>query len=300
MQILIFGAGAIGSVIGALLSKRHDVHLVARPGHAQAIRERGLRIEGAVNGVFSLETHLDAEDVLQPDIIFVTVKAYDTGAALEALTAIAMKARIVVSLQNGLTNLRSFKSIFPDKAVMGVTSMGATLLGPGKVLYAGRGDSIFGHLAGNPEMSTEVADLFNQAGLSAREDANIEAELWIKGIINASINPLTAILGCQNGELLEDESVLRVSQLACREAVTVAEGVGVRLPPGDPFMKVKGVMSATALNHSSMLQDLERGKRTEIDEITGEIVRRAEVVGVPVPVNRNLWTMVRCLEQRPL
>jgi 2-dehydropantoate 2-reductase len=298
MRILVFGAGALGSVIGALLSKWDEVHLVARPGNAQAIKERGLRIEGVVNDVFSLETHLDLEDVPQPDIIFVTVKAYDTKVALETLATMAEKARAIVSLQNGLTNLRLFESALPDKAVMGVTSMGTTLIGPGNVLYAGKGDTIFGDLVENPEISREAADLFNRAGLNARSEANIEAELWMKGIINASINPLTAILGCHNGELLKDEGVLGISHLACREAIAVAEKIGVHLPPGDPFMKVKEVMRGTANNRSSMLQDLEHGKRTEIDEINGEIVQKAKKVGVPVPVNRTLWTLVRGLEQR--
>ena len=298
MRILVFGAGALGSVVGALLSKHHEVHLVVRPGHAQAIEEKGLRIEGVVNDVFSLETHLGLETVPKPEMIFITVKAYDTKATLDALTEMAGYARTVVSLQNGLTNLGLFRTALPDKAVMGVTSMGATLMGPGDVLYAGRGDTAFGHLAGDPGVSLEVADLFNQAGLNARTEANIETELWMKGIINASINPLTAILGCQNGKLLKDGGVLDISHLVCREAVAVAEGIGVQLPPGDLFVKVKDVMRATAQNRSSMLQDLEHGKRTEIDEINGEIVQRAGPIGVPVPVNQALWTLVRGLERR--
>jgi 2-dehydropantoate 2-reductase len=298
MRILVFGAGALGSVVGALLSNHHDVHLVARPGHAQAIMEGGLSIDGVVNDVFSLEAHLDLEGVPKPEIIFVTVKAYDTKATLDALTEMAGYARTVVSLQNGLTNLRLFRSALPEKAVMGVTSMGATLVGPGEVLYAGKGGTAFGHLGGNQEKASEVADLFNEAGLNAITETDIEAELWMKGVINASINPLTAILGCHNGELLKDEGVLDVSLLACSEAAAVAKGIGIRLPPGDPFMKVKDVMRATAQNRSSMLQDLERGKRTEIDEISGEIVQRAGPIGIPVPVNRTLWTLVRGLERR--
>ena len=298
MRILVFGAGALGSVVGALLSNHHEVHLVVRPGHAQAIKKKGLRIAGVVNDVFSLETHLDLDDVPKPEMIFVTVKAYDTKAALDALTEMAGYARTVVSLQNGLTNLGLFRSTLPDKAVMGATSMGATLMGPGDVLYAGRGDTTFGQLTGKMEMASEVAELFNEADLNARTEANIETELWMKGIINASINPLTAILGCRNGNLLKNGGVLDISHLACREAVAVAEGIGVPLPPGDPFMKVKDVMRATAQNRSSMLQDLEHCKRTEIDEINGEIVQRAGPIGVPVPVNRALWRMVRGLERR--
>lgn len=298
MRVLIFGAGALGSVIGGLLSKGHEVHLVTRPGHAQAIRERGLRIEGVLNGVFSLATHIDMEDVPQPDAIFVTVKAYDTKVALEALAPMARGARMVVSLQNGLTNLELFRAALPDKAVMGVTSMGATLVGPGLVRYAGKGDTLFGHLENSAELSREAADLFIKAGLAARSDANIERELWMKGIINASINPLTAILGCPNGELLEDEEVLAISHLACREGVAVAEGIGMRMPQGNPFTKVKEVMRTTAQNRSSMLQDLERGKRTEIDEISGEIVRLAGPLGITVPVNRTLWALIRGLEKR--
>jgi 2-dehydropantoate 2-reductase len=298
MRILIFGAGALGSVVGGILSKRHEVHLVVRPENAKAIKELGLRIEGEVKGRFSVEAHTDLEDVPQPEIILITVKAYDTQSALEALEEMANKARIVVSLQNGLTNLNHFRAALPEKTVMGATSMGATFTGPGKVVYAGKGATIFGPLSKNAGLSKEMAQLFNQAGLNARAGADIESELWMKGIINASINPLTAILGCLNGELLEDEGVLGISHLASDEAVAVAEGIGVHLPPGDPFEKVRDVMRATAKNRSSMLQDLERGKRTEIDEINGEVVRRAGSIGVPVPVNRTLWMLVRALERR--
>jgi 2-dehydropantoate 2-reductase len=298
MRIMIFGAGALGSLVGALLSKRHEVHLVVRPENARAIKERGLRIEGVVNETFSLDAHTDLEDVPQPEIIFVTVKAYDTESALEALAEIAGKARIVISLQNGLTNLDLFRSALPNKAVMGSTSMGATMIGPGNILYAGKGATTFGHLGDDPALSREAADLFDQAGLGARSVADIESELWMKGIINASINPLTAILGCLNGDILKDEGVLGISNLACSEAVAVVEGIGVRLPPGDPFAKVKEVMRSTSGNRSSMLQDLEHGKRTEIDEINGEIVRRAGPIGVPVPVNQTLWMLVKGLERR--
>jgi 2-dehydropantoate 2-reductase len=298
MRIMIFGAGALGSLVGALLSKRHEVHLIVRPENARAIKEKGLRIEGVINATYAPEVHTDLEDVLQPDIIFVTVKAYDTQSALEALAQMAVKARIVISLQNGLTNLGLFRSALPSKAVMGATSMGATMIGPGKILYAGEGDTIFGHLGEDPKISKEVADLFNQAGLRARSDLDVESELWMKGIVNASINPLTAILGCPNGDILEDEGVLGISRLTCDEAVAVVERIGVRLPPGDPFEKAKEVMRATSRNRSSMLQDLERGKRTEIDEINGEIVRRAGPIHIPVPVNQTLWMLVRGLERR--
>ncbi|MDD1743148.1 MAG: 2-dehydropantoate 2-reductase [Methanomassiliicoccales archaeon] len=300
MRILIFGAGALGSLIGALLSERHEVHLVTRLGNAQAIKEKGVRIEGVLNGIFSLESHTDLEDIPQPDVIFVTVKAYDTKAALDALATISREARMVLSLQNGLTNLKQFRSALPDKAVMGVTSMGATLVGPGLVRYAGKGETVFGTLGDDRLLSIEAAVLFREAGLMARSDSNIERELWMKGIVNASINPLTAILRCRNGELLEDEDVLAVANQACSEGVAVAEGIGVSLPEGDPFTKVREVMRDTAQNKSSMLQDLEKGKRTEIEEITGEIVRTAGSLDVSVPVNHTLLALVKHLERQAL
>jgi len=117
-------------------------------------------------------------------------------------------------------------------------------------------------------------------------------ELWAKAIINAAINPVTAIARCKNGRILKDESLLKVSEMTCREGESVARANGVDLGVEDMFDRLKLVLRRTSDNKSSMLQDVERPKRTEIDEISGEIVRRAEAAGVDAPVNRVLWLLV--------
>jgi 2-dehydropantoate 2-reductase len=295
MRVVVFGAGSLGSLVGGLLTRRHDVTLVGRQPHIQAIEESGLVIAGVVEAVVVPHAVEGVRDLQQADMVVITVKSYDTSAALEAVRPLVKEGTLVVSLQNGLNNAELFTMAYPGKAVIGVTSLGATKSGSGRVFYAGEGDTYFGVLKGDKTVAEKVAEVFNSIGLDSYTTEDIIAELWAKAIINAAINPLAAIVRCKNGRILKDESLLKVAEMACREGESAAKASGVDLGVEDMFDRVKLVLRRTSENKSSMLQDVERRKRTEIDEISGEIVRRAEALGVDTPVNRTLWLLVNSL-----
>jgi 2-dehydropantoate 2-reductase len=293
MRVVVFGAGSLGSLVGGLLTRRHDVTLVGRQPHIQAIEESGLVIAGVVEAVVVPHAVESVKDLQQADMVVITVKSYDTSAALEAVRPLVKEGTLVVSLQNGLNNAELFTMAYPGKAVIGVTSLGATKSGPGRVFYAGEGDTYFGVWKGDKTVAEKVVEVFNSIGLDSYATEDITAEVWAKAIINAAINPLTAIARCKNGRILKDESLLKVAEMACREGESVARASRVDLGVEDMFDRVKLVLRKTSENKSSMLQDVERRKRTEIDEISGEIVRRAEAAGVDTPVNLTLWLLVR-------
>ena len=292
MRVVVFGAGSLGSLVGGLLTRRHDVTLVGRQPHIQAIEESGLVIAGVVEAVVVPHAVESVKGLQQADMVVITVKSYDTEAALEAVRPLVAEGTLVVSLQNGLKNAELITMAYPGKAVIGVTSLGATKSGPGRVYYAGEGDTYFGVWKGEDMIAEKVAEVFNSIGLDSYVTEDIIAELWAKAIINAAINPVTAIAHCKNGRILKDESLLKVVELACREGQRAAKASGVDLGDGDMFDRLKLVLRRTSDNKSSMLQDVERRKRTEIDEISGEIVRRAEAAGVDTPVIRALWLLV--------
>jgi 2-dehydropantoate 2-reductase len=292
MRVVIFGAGSLGSLVGGLLTRRHDVTLVGRQPHIQAIEESGLVIAGMVEAVVVPHAVESVSGLQQADMVVITVKSYDTKAALEAVRPLVAEGTLVVSLQNGLNNAELITMAYPGKAVIGVTSLGATKSGPGRVYYAGEGDTHFGVWKGDNRIAEKVAEVFNSIGLDSNVTEDIMSELWAKAIINAAINPVTAIARCKNGRILKDESLLKVAEMACREGERAAKANNVDLGDGDMFDRVKLVLRRTSENRSSMLQDVERRKRTEIDEISGEIVRRAEKAGVDTPVNRALWLLV--------
>ncbi|MFP4170400.1 MAG: ketopantoate reductase family protein [Methanomassiliicoccales archaeon] len=292
MRIAVMGAGALGSLMGGLLSKDHRVTLIGRREHVGAIQENGLRIEGIEDLHLFPEAAESPEGIGEQDLIIITVKAYDTEEAVEEVRPLASNVP-VMSMQNGLENGELLRRAFGDRGLVALTSYGATFLGPGRIGYAGRGETVIGSPAGNDELAGWSRELFLSAGIQTRITADIVPEMWMKCVVNACINPITALVRRENGRLLDPEPMQLVREL-CEEGKRTARSHGIDLPD-DPLDRVIGVIEDTRKNRSSMLQDVERGRRTEIDQINGAIVRKAEEGGVEVPVNRTLWRLVSSL-----
>jgi len=292
MRIVVFGAGSLGSLVGGLLTRRHEVTLIGRQQHVQAIEESGLVIAGMVEAVVVPRAQEDIRGLPPAEMVIVTVKSYDTKDALEAIRPLVSTGTLVVSLQNGLKNAELLSNAYPGGAVIGVTSLGATKSGAGRVFYAGEGDTYFGNLNGDASIAQKVVDVFNSVGLDSYLADDIMTEVWSKAIINSAINPLTAIARCKNGRILKDKNLLELAEMACLEGVMIAKACGVQLPEEETLDRLKSVLRKTSENKSSMLQDVEKKRRTEIDEITGELVRRGQTVGMDAGVNRTLCLLV--------
>lgn len=171
------------------------------------------------------------------------------------------------------------------------------MLGPGHIRHAGSGITILGELDGKvSKRMEEIAALFNQAGLETEVTENVTGLLWDKLLVNVGINALTAILGVQNGKLVEIREAENLLEQAVEEGRKVAEARGVRLNHSDPVAHTKEVCRATAENRSSMLQDITNGRKTEIDMINGAIAREGRAVFVPTPVNELLTLLIKSKE----
>jgi 2-dehydropantoate 2-reductase len=298
MRFLVFGAGAMGSLIGALLTQRHAVTLVARPAHARAIRESGLRVRG------KSELHVHPNTVERivelagsvPEVVLLTVKSYDTAAAVGALEPL-WNTSTFLSLQNGLGNVE----LLAERAARvlgGVTYHGVTYLGPGEVKHAGTGDTILGPVKGATRGDAEaIREAFRESGLATTVAEDIHTVLWTKAVVNACFNPITGLLRVRSGALRGSDHLMESCRWIVEEAVAVAKAGGVKLDVEAMMERVRAVSSATAENKSSMLQDLERGGRTEIDAINGWIARMGRELGIPVPVNRTLALLVKAAEE---
>jgi len=292
MKIAVFGAGAIGSLMGALLSARNEVTLIGREAHVLAIEERGMRITGQMDLVRHPQASTGTKDLGHQDMILITVKAFDTEKALEEIEPLMGEKTTLVSLQNGLWNAELICSRHVN-SVMGITSWRATMVAPGVVRLAGRGDTVFGSIAMNSR-AADVAAIFSEAGVTSRRSKDIMAEIWMKAIVNACVNPITAILREPNGVIERDAGLIRLVEAVCEEGARAARANGILLP-GNPLERAMEVVNSTADNKSSMLQDIEHGRRTEIDQISGALVLKGEKRGVPMSINRALWTLVRGL-----
>ena len=295
MRFLVFGAGAMGSLIGGLLAQKHDVTLVARKAHVEAIRKQGLVIHGRTELRVEPRAVETAADAYRPDVVLLTVKSYDTETAVRELRPFWQTATIL-SLQNGLGNVEQL-ACAADRVLGGVTYHGVTFVGPGEVTHAGTGDTVVGPIKGSsPEEAERIRAAFEGCGLAATVTEDIQRVLWTKAVVNACFNPITGLLRVRSGALGRSGELMECCRWVVDEAVAVARGEGIDLAPDALMERVRAVASATAENKSSMLQDLERGRRTEIDAINGWIAQKGAEHGLACPVNRTLTLLVKAAE----
>ncbi|MEL7564008.1 MAG: 2-dehydropantoate 2-reductase [Dehalobacterium sp.] len=303
MKTLIIGAGAMGCLVGALLAESGvQVALfdIARE-QVEAIRKQGLIIErGNSRRTVKVQATTDLKEVEQADLLVVLVKAYHTQKAIEGVRSCISEETLVLTLQNGAGNLEVITDIIPARQVFaGVTSHGAMLLAPGIVRHSGGGKTFIGPMDQDRfTQGEEITRLFNQAGIETVTSRDIQGVIWTKLIANAAINPLTAIIGCANGELLKDESLLDIMESIVNEGKQVAGAAGIKVLREDMFEYVKSVCEATRENKSSMLMDVLKVRPTEVDAINGMIAVVGRKYGVTVPVNQCMAGLVHGIEAK--
>jgi 2-dehydropantoate 2-reductase len=295
VKILVFGAGAMGSFFGGLLSKHHDVLLIGRPDHVTAIREHGLRISGKTPMIARPDAATAVPANARPDFVFVTTKAYDTAKAMPTLQRFSDRS-VFVTLQNGLGNADAIAKT-ARRVIAGTTTIGVMFVGPGEVRHGGIGDAIIGAWSHVDEGDlVRLRDVLAEAGIVVTVTSDIRTELWSKLVVNAAINPLAAIASVPNGRLVRDKRLLEVMDAVSREAIAVAKAEGAKVDAEELRRRIALVAKRTAANRGSMLQDLDRGRRTEVDAIVGPIVRAAGRHRIPVPLNQALYAIVRARE----
>ncbi len=308
MKIVIVGPGAMGCLFAAFLSKANAVSkntknelwlLDKSKERAAAINQRGINVEG-ISGSWQarVKTTADVKDIVKAGLIIICVKSYDTKEAVIQAKPLICEHTRIMTLQNGIGNVEIIGEVAgPDRVIGAVTSQAATLLDIGHIRHAGKGETVIGRIDGKiPVEMRSIREIFNIAGLEIRISRDIKGLLWSKLIINVGINALTAITYLRNGKLIGFEGTRRILQESVSEANRVAKRKRIKLIYDDPLSKVETVCDATSNNISSMLQDVLRKKRTEIDFINGVIVRQAQGLGIAAPVNTMLVDLVKTIE----
>lgn len=300
MRILVFGAGAMGSFLAGMLSSEHDVTLYGRGSNIKAVDKAGIKITGKTEKEVKPKT-LTRHDPLAEftfDLAILTVKAYDTYSAMETLRMVKGDVP-VLSLQNGLDNeVKIANPIGFERTLGGVTSHGVTFVEPGHIQHAGTGETIIGEMGGGEnDRIKDIAAAFSSAGIETSVSQNIRTEIWTKGIVNAGINPLTALTGLKNGYLLSIPVLTRLLEKTCLECVQVARAQGFEINELEMIKKTKNVARLTADNKSSMLQDIEKKRRTEIDSINGRIAKIGKKRAIATPVNSTLVGLITGIEE---
>jgi 2-dehydropantoate 2-reductase len=293
-SLLLVGSGALASLFGARLAAAGvPVTMLATwPEGLAALRQHGVRVVEADGAERAWPVRVVADPAECRDIPYalVLVKAWQTARAAGQLAACLPADGLALTLQNGWGNRATLEqALGPERVALGITTLGATLLAPGVARAGGQGPVTLGS---HPRIQP-LADLLSAAGFEVRMAEDVAGLAWGKLVINAAINPLTALLRVPNGELLARPDACKLMGLAAAEAAAVGLAQGLHLPFDDPVAAAEDVARRTAANHSSMYQDVQRGRPTEIDAICGAVVQAGERFGVPTPVNRTLWLLVR-------
>ena len=302
MKIAIVGAGAMGSLFGGLLAEAgNEVWLCdVWEDHIQVVTQNGLIIEDETKArQIRLSAVTDPEKIGYVELVLVFVKSTQTKSAAETASQLLGSNGFVLTLQNGMGNAETIAEyVRPDRIMAGTTAHGATMLRAGKIRHAGKGPTIIGLWAVDEKeykIAQQTADILTQAGIKTTAVEDVRTVIWDKLLVNVGINAITALSGISNGQILELESTRELSHLAVQEAVAVAQAQGIEVRE-DPMALVFQVAVATAPNRSSMGQDVDHQRPTEIGSINGFVVREARRLGLSVPVNQALTTLVETME----
>lgn len=302
MKILIMGAGAIGSLFGALLSKNHFVTLIGRKDHVDEINKNGLKITGktCINSKIPAFSSINKID-FNPDLILLTVKSYDTKNAVNEISKISKENTLFLTLQNGLDNLEKIRlKIRMKQIIIGTTNNGSIFDRPGVINHTGKGNTFIGGIDGKKtQRIIEIIKIFNQVSIKTFFSENILKEIWVKAIVNSSINPLTTFFETENGFLIENKILEKSVEKICEESTNIANTQGFKLSVEGMINNTKQVIVDTKHNKSSMLQSFLMSKNTEIDSINGKFVEIGKKYKVNFSLNEMLTYLVKAkyLEQ---
>jgi 2-dehydropantoate 2-reductase len=295
VKVLVVGAGAVGSYFGGRLALAgHDLVLIGRQRHVEAIRANGLTIDSKITGKHN--AHLTASETLfaskPADLVLLCVKSYDTEAAAISLRDFVAPQTVVLCLQNGIDNHEIAGRVLGRSRVHPtVIYVGVRISEPGVVEHVARGEITL------PVELSAVAAVFERAGILTKTTDNILGLVWNKLLLNASCNALGMICAVSFGKLVESTEMREVIGAAVDEVVRIAEAKGIRIPGENHSAQVIKTCESLGGGLSSMLQDYRGGKRIEIEALNGVVVRLGKELGIPTPYNSTFYATAKLMSR---
>ena len=300
-RVAVVGAGAVGGYFGGMLARAGaPTVMIGRPAFVEAVRKTGLDLDTLqFKENVRVEASSELGSVRGAEIVLFCVKTTDNAAVASALAPLLAPGALVISMQNGVDNAEQIRQASGIGALPAVVYVAASVPESGRVQHVGRGDLVVGPRNTGTE---RIAGLFERAGVPCRISENIEGELWTKLTWNCALNAVSALGRAKYGHVAASEDARLVVETAVHEVLAVARAAGIQ-PPGleEPQAALAGAFKiATQMAEalSSTAQDMNRGRRTEIDSLNGYIARRGRELGVPTPVNHVLYTLVKLAEGR--
>jgi 2-dehydropantoate 2-reductase len=278
------------------------VRLIGRPALVETVSRDGLQFDGVdFKGRVALSATADPAGVAGAGLVLFCVKSADTETAAQAMAPHLSPAAVVLDLQNGVDNVERIRAHVKNAVVAAVVYVGAEVPAPGVLRHNGRGDLVIGEAGSRRSGDKLLADLaawLSAARVPTRVSDNIEGELWWKLTLNCAYNAVSALGRSRYGAMMAMPQIRQVMSDAVREIVALAEAKGVRIAMPDPVEAVLRFGDLMPLTMSSTAQDMERGRPTEIEYLNGYVVRECDARGLPAPVNRTLYALVKLKEQQ--
>lgn len=296
LRVAVMGAGAVGCYYGGMLARAgHEVVLIARQQHVDAISAKGLRLQTTTfDEQVRLRASTDPGAATGASLVLFSVKSTDTESGGRLLGPHLAPDALVLTLQNGVDNADRLRVVLPRQDVASAVVYVATeMAGPGHVRHHGRGELVI-----EPSRASQaVAQALIAADVPTRISDNVRGELWAKLILNCAYNAISAITQLPYGRAVEGEGVKDAMRDVVAECLAVAQSEGVSVP-GNVDAAVRKIAETMENQFSSTAQDLARGRRSEIDHLNGLIARRGQALGIATPANRVLWVLVKLLESK--
>lgn len=300
-RVAVVGAGAVGGYFGGMLARAGaPVVMIGRAAFVEVVKKNGLFLDAVqFKESVRVEASTELNDVRGAEMVLFCVKTTDNAATASALAPLLAPGALVVSMQNGVDNAEQIRAASGIDALSAVVYVAASVPEPGRVKHVGRGDLVIGPRNAQTE---RIASVFERAGVGCRISDNIAGELWTKLTWNCALNAVSALGRAKYGQIAASADARKVVETLVYEVLAVAKAADVR-PPGfeDPQVALAGsfkIATQMAEALSSTAQDMNRGKRTEIDSLNGYISRRGAELGVPTPVNHALYALVKLVEGR--
>lgn len=297
MKIGVAGAGAVGCVYGAALAKAgYDVRFLARGPHLEAMQEHGLQMKTdeasyIVEGTFTD----DVATFHDVDLVLFTVKSHDTNSMAEALQSVLKEEALILTLQNGVDNEAKLVEWFGSRRVLSAaTFIQGNVTAPGVAELRGSTKMVLGALdAKVTKTAQEITTMLKEAGIDARFSDKIMEEKWRKFLWNITFNPLTALMEVRVGELLHNEQLYAVAEDIFLESLAVAQALEIDLDEADMRHAVFEQNAGAEEHQTSMLQDRQRGRKMEVESLSGYVVQMGRKLGIDTPVNRTVYELLR-------
>jgi 2-dehydropantoate 2-reductase len=302
-NVAVMGAGAVGCYFGAMLARAGaTVRLIGRPALVDAVTRDGLRFEGIdFKGNIPLSATVNPADIAGAGLVLFSVKSADTETAARAIAPHLSPGAVVLGLQNGVDNPERIRAFVKNVVVPAVVYVGAEMPAPGVLHHSGRGDLVIGEPGpgtSNAALIAHLASYLTDAKVPTRVSDNIEGELWWKLVLNCAYNAASAVGNSRYGRMMAMPPIRRVMSDTVEEIVALATARGIRIAMPAPVEAVLRFGDAMPHTISSTAQDIARGRATEIEHLNGYVVRECDARGLPAPVNRTLYALVKLLEQR--